>query len=60
MLKEFKEKGLKITKYERFDGYTEVLTLISAKASMDSHYFRRLKKLLKETKNHKEFIKNSS
>lgn len=60
MLEEFKEKGLEITKYERFDGYTEVLTLLSAKASIDSQYFRRLKKLLKDTKDYKEFIKNSS
>lgn len=60
ILKELKEEGLKITKYERFDGYTEVLSLMPTKPTKNNQYFLRLKKILKETKNYKEFIKNSS
>jgi len=58
MLKEFKQKDLIIPKHERFEGYSEVLTLIPAKSSISNQYFLRLRSSLKETKPYNKFIKD--
>ncbi|WP_019027940.1 hypothetical protein [Colwellia piezophila] len=58
MLKEFKQKGLVIPKHDRFEGYSEVLTLIPAKSSINNQYVLGLRSSLKETKPYNKFIKD--
>lgn len=58
MLTELKQEELVIHKFSRFEGYSELLTLMPDKSSLNKVYFLRLKSALKETKSYDEFINN--
>ena len=57
MLKELKRSDIIIPRFCRFEGYSEILALISAKSSIKRKYIHRLKSALKETKSYEEFFK---
>lgn len=58
MLTELKQEELVIHKFSRFEGYSELLTLMPDKLSLHKIYYLRLKSALKETKSYDEFINN--
>lgn len=58
MLNELKQINITIPKYCRFEGYSEVLALISANSSIKKKYIDRLRSALKETNTYEYFVKS--
>ena len=57
MLNELKQIDMTIPKNCRFEGYSEILTLISAKSPVNKKYMNRLRTALQETKPYESFVK---
>lgn len=57
MLNELKQIDITIPNNFRFEGYSEILALISAKSPVNKKYITRLRTALKETKPYENFVK---